>query len=30
VGVLLPFNLEALMGSLGALLDMLNNRRLCR
>lgn len=30
VGYLLPFNLEALLTPFGALLDMLNNRRLCR
>ncbi|PRW20944.1 inner-membrane translocator [Chlorella sorokiniana] len=30
VGFLLPFNLEALLTPFGALLDMLNNRRLCR
>ena len=30
VGFLLPFNVEALLTPFGALLDMLNNRRLCR
>lgn len=30
VGYLLPFNEEALLAPFGALLDMLNSRRLCR
>lgn len=30
MGFLLPFNVEALLTPFGALLDMLNNRRLCR